>query len=47
MGKELYLYHDDEQEIKDLLMFRKVVEVKDDTLILDNGTELQINPNEG
>ena len=37
----------EKEKIKDLLMFRKVVEVKDDTLILDNGTELQILPNEG
>ena len=39
--------HYEKEKIKDLLMFRKVVEVKDDTLILDNGTELQILPNEG
>lgn len=37
----------EKEKITELLMFRKVVEVKDDTLILDNGTELQILPNEG
>ena len=44
---ERELYCDDEKEIKDLLMFRKVVKVKDDVLFLDNGTELHILPNEG
>lgn len=42
------LYYNDEKEITDLLMFRKIVEVKNgDTLILDNGLELEVVPNDG
>ena len=42
------LYYNDEKEIVDLLMFRKIVEVKnEDTLVLDNGVELEVIPNEG
>lgn len=44
---KIYYEHYEESEVKDLLMFRKVVKVEDDTLILDNGMELQIQPNEG
>lgn len=39
--------HYEKEKIKELLMFRKVVEVKNDTLTLDNGTELQVLPNNG
>ena len=45
MHKELYF--DEEQEIRELLMYRKIVKVDDDTLYLDNGVELQVLPNEG
>lgn len=39
---------DDEEEIKKLLMFHKVVSVyNDDTLVLDNGVALQVLPNIG
>lgn len=38
---------EDENEIKELLMFRKIVEVKGDTLILDDGTELIVHANGG
>ena len=41
------LRYTDEEAIKALLVGRKVVEVKDATLILDNGTELVIIPNDG
>lgn len=37
----------DEKEIKDLLLFRKVVKVKDHTMFLDNGTKLRVLPNVG
>ena len=37
----------DEQEIKKLLIFRKIVKVDDETLYLDNGIELKVLPNEG
>lgn len=36
-----------EDEIKKLLLFQKIVKVTDDTLFLDNGTELKIIGNEG
>lgn len=45
MSKKLYF--DEEQEIKELLMYRKIVRVDEDTLYLDNGVELKILPNEG
>lgn len=44
---EKLLSYYDEEEIKKLLMYRKVVKVSDDTLRLDNGIELEIYPNEG
>ena len=34
-------------EIKNLLMFHKIMKVVDDTLVLDNGTELTVEANEG
>lgn len=37
----------DEEKIKELLLYRKIVRVNDNTLFLDNGTELEILPNEG
>lgn len=41
------LYCLEEEKIKVLLMYRKIVKVDDDTLYLDNGVELQVLPNEG
>lgn len=41
------LYFDEEEKIKELLMYRKIVKVDEDTLYLDNGVELQVLPNEG
>lgn len=41
------LYFYDEERIKQLLLYRKVVKVENDTLYLDNGTELEICPNQG
>lgn len=37
----------DEDEIRELLLYRKVVKVIDNTLILDNGTELTFEGNHG
>lgn len=37
----------DEHEIKNLLLYRKIVEVDEDTLVLDNGTRLEVIANEG
>jgi hypothetical protein len=37
----------EEQRIRELLLFRKVVKAENDTLYLDNGTELRIIPNSG
>lgn len=45
MNRELYYY--DENAIKELLMFRKIVKVENDTLYLDNGVELEVCPNIG
>ena len=41
-----YFEHN-EQEIKDLLLYHKVVNVTEDTITLDNGTELRFVGNEG
>lgn len=45
MKKRIYYY--EESEIEKLLLYRKIVEVTGDTLILDNGTRLTVYPNEG
>ena len=45
MRKTLNYY--DEDRIKELLMYRKIVKVDKDTLYLDNGVQLTILPNEG
>ena len=42
-----YLEHYEEEAIKELLMYRKIVKVDKDTLYLDNGVELKVLPNEG
>ena len=39
-------YHQ-EDKIKELLLYRKVEKVSDNKLLLDNGIELEIVPNEG
>ena len=41
------VYYDEADRIRELLMYRKIVKVADDTLYLDNGIELEICPNEG
>lgn len=45
MDKEIYYY--EESKIEELLLFRKIVKVDNDTLYLDNGVELEVYPNEG
>ena len=37
----------EEKRIKDLLLYRKIIKVENDTLYLDNGVELEVCPNEG
>lgn len=37
----------EENRIKELLMYRKIIKVENDTLYLDNGTELEICGNVG
>lgn len=37
----------DEREITKLLLYRKIVRVEGDTLVLDNGVQLEVIPNEG
>lgn len=41
------LYFDNEKEIKDLLLYRKIIKVDENTLYLDNGIELEVIPNSG
>lgn len=41
------IYHTDRNEIRDLLLWRSVSKVSDDTLMLDDGRTLRIIPNEG
>jgi hypothetical protein len=41
------LYEHEEKAIKELLFGRKVEKVSDNTLLLDNGLILEIQPNEG
>lgn len=45
--KEFGLDYDDEEQIRDLLIGKSVKKVNKDTLILNDGTELKIIPNEG
>lgn len=37
----------DTEAIKNLLLYRRIVEVKGDTLVLDNGVKLEVLANEG
>lgn len=39
--------HYDEKGITDLLLYRKIVKVEDDTLVLDNGLRLEVIANQG
>ena len=41
------LYYSEEDKIKELLMFHKIVKVENDTLFLDNGIKLEVLANEG
>ena len=41
------LYYNQENEIRDLLLYRKIVKAENNTLYLDNGIELEVCPNEG
>ena len=45
MNRELY--YCEEEKIKELLLYRKIVKVENDTLYLDNGVELEVLANEG
>lgn len=40
-------YYNQEDEIKELLMYKKIIKVEDNILFLDNGVELEVYPNEG
>ena len=44
-----YRFYDegDDKGIKELLLGRRVVKVNGDTMVLDNGQELEVIPNEG
>lgn len=46
-GSRDWLEHTDHEEIRALLLHRKVTKVAEDLLHLDNGTTLKIMPNEG
>lgn len=39
--------HYNEKEITDLLLYRKIVKVENDNLVLDNGLRLEVIANEG
>ena len=41
------IYYEEEDRIRELLLYRKIVKVSWDTLCLDNGVELEICPNQG
>lgn len=43
----MVLHESNEKEIRELLLYRKVVKVTGNTLTLDNGTELIIKGNQG
>ena len=42
-----YLDYYEEDKIRSLLLYRKIIKVENDTLYLDNGIELEIWPNTG
>ena len=41
------LYYDEEKEIKNQLMYQRIVKVENNTLFLDNGTQLEVIANSG
>lgn len=41
------IHHDDEARLNEAFVGRKVIEVTDDTFILDDGSKLTVVPNEG
>ena len=41
------VYYNEEHRIKELLLYRKIIKVYNDTLYLDNGIELEVYPNTG
>ena len=41
------IHHDDEASLNEAFVGRKVIEVTDDTFILDDGSRLTVIPNEG
>ena len=45
--KTLEIEHYEENKIKELLLYRKIIKVSDEKLLLDNGVELEIIANEG
>lgn len=45
--KKYELYFDEEKKIEELLLYRKIIKAKNNTLYLDNGVELQVEANEG
>ena len=47
MDYDKIYYESDENEIRELLLYRKVVKVEGNTLVLDNGTELTFEGNIG
>ena len=47
MDYDKIYYESDENEIRELLLYRKVVKVEGNTLVLDNGTELTFEGNAG
>ena len=46
-ANRVYSVEEHEDEIKELLLYRKITKVDGNTLFLDNGTELKIYPNIG
>ena len=47
MPSVYYMTQDDERDIKDLLLGRRVVKVSDESLLLDDGTSLKLRGNVG
>lgn len=45
MNREIY--YNEEEKIKELLMYRKIVKAENYILYLDNGVKLEVLPNEG
>lgn len=47
MDERRTIYYSDKEEIVELFVGKSVIKVSDDTLLLSDGTSLQIIPNEG